>query len=498
MDINLIHNKLKEINTDNLPNILFRENIWNEQIENFTNDFLGNLKFEMLSSPLVGINADVSTVVDKTKVKTIDSTTINVEDYQVEFSLKTKENALSYISKHTIIFSSIKFKILAKDGKVFLRKESEQYKSFPPSLNTEEERAKNFDTLITDYNYTQEQIDYFKSKQEPIAGLLVANALLERFNIDFGLIDFSMMFPKISLSGDFKIENLVINTEKFISFIPQTFERKEPSKCDEESIYNQTFGNGHYNNGQFKVGGGVFSTKISGNIPTPNTGKEGEIFLFLPNEATKKLVAIDNSKDTKVVLAKSEDDWEIPPYLVSHKVKLSADNDLTVSWDNLDPTLNVKLGIYLDFYINLWIKVFKIKTFIGSADTKSQYVLDYKGKLIELYSGDLGFVGELWDPTNFAIIDLEIDTGLPDSLDKIASKILKFVLEPIIRIFITKVMITVTWPLISKYIFYGLSGESTNMSSSGRQPNNMPVVEMTEFKSDNDSMTIGIKRNTNG
>lgn len=499
MDINSIHSKLKEISSENLPNILFKEIIWRDQLEAFTNEFFGELKFDLLETPLIGIYANISSSMTNLVINSIDSTTIEVKNYKIEFELKTKENPTSFISQHTIIFSSIIFKIISKDGKISLQKESEQYKSFPPSLNSNDERTLNFNILLNNYNYSQDQIDYFILNQEPIAGLLVANGLLERFNKTFNLIDFSIMFPRIIFSGDFKIENIDIQGEKFVSFIPEMFEKKESSKCEQEAVYNQTFSNGEYSNGEFKVGGGIYSTTYSGKKPNPNEGKEGEIFLFLPNEATKKLVEVNNTTNTKVVLAKSEDEnWEIPPYLISHKLQISADKDLNVSWDNLDPTLNVKLGVYLDFYIKLWIKVFRIKTKIGSADTSSQYVLDYKGKLLELYSGDLGFVGELWDPTNFKINALDIDTGLPDWIDKIASKVLKYILEPIIRFFITKIMITVTWPLISKYIFYGLSAETTNTPSLLKGPNRMPNVEITEFFSDSESMTIGIKRNIDG
>lgn len=508
MDISLIHDKLKEISSNNLPNILFKEEIWHEQIKLFTSEFFDTLKLDLLETPLVGIFADISTIPPaismdlsnpSSNIQIINSTTIEVKNYRVDFSLKTKENPASFISKHTIIFSSFIFKIITKDGKIFLSKESEKYKSFPPSLNSGDERTINFNTLLNIYNYSQDQIDYFVTNQEPIAGLLVANGLLERFNENFNLIDFSTMFPRIIFSGDFKIQNIDINSDKFVSFIPELFEKKEASKCEQESVYNQTFSNVQYSNGEFKVRGGVYSTKYSGKNPQPNNGKEGEIFLFLPNEATKKLVEINTTSNSKTILAKSEDDnWEIPPYLVSHRLQISADKDLTVNWDNLDPTLNVKLGIYLDFYINLWIKIFKVKTKIGSAGTSSQYELDYKGKLLELYSGDLGFVGELWDPTNFKINMLDVDTGLPDWIDKIASKVLKYILEPVIRFFITKIMITVTWPLISKYIFYGLSSETANVPSNQKSPNRMPNVEITEFKSDADSMTIGIKRNIDG
>jgi hypothetical protein len=499
MDITSIHTKLKEISSENLPNILFTEKIWLNQIETFTKEFFGDLKFDFLETPLIGIYANISSSMTNLVTNAIDSTTIEVKNYKVEFELKTKENPTSFLSQHVIIFSSMIFKVTSKDGKISIRKESEQYKSFPPSLNTDDERTLNFDVLFNNYNYSHDQIDYFITNQEPIAGLLVANGLLERFNKNFNLIDFSIMFPRIIFSGDFKIENIDIQGQKFVSFIPKLFEKKEASKCEQESVYNQTFSNGEYSNGEFKVGGGIYSTTYSGKTPNPNIGREGEIFLFLPNEVTKKLVEVNNTPNSKSILAKSEDDdWEIPPYLISHKLQISADKDLTVSWDNLDPTLNVKLGVYIDFYIKLWIKVFRIKTKIGSADTSSEYVLDYKGKLLELYGGDLGFVGELWDPSNFKINTLDIDTVLPDWIDKIASKVLKYILEPTIRFFITKIMITVTWPLISKYIFYGLSAETTNISSNVKEPNRMPIVEITEFKSDIESMTIGIKRNIDG
>ncbi|PWJ33506.1 hypothetical protein [Sediminitomix flava] len=499
MDINKVHSELKSLNKD-LPAVAFTKDIWEKQIEAFSGEYFGNMSAEMLESPLEGIYADFEALSPNPKVNYNDINDIKVENYEIEFTLKTKNNANSYISKHRIVFRYIGFSISTKDGIAFLQRENEKYLSFPPTLNNQEERELNFNSLRNDYGYTDEQIEYFINMQESSAGFLVANGLIERLNTPFKIVDFSIMFPKIIFSGDFVIKKVNIEGDDLITFMPESFERKEPTQCEIDDQNDRTFGTGTYENGEFRVGGGAYPSRTVGKYPRPSNSKNSEIFLFLPNTASEKLLSPSNlgeSNKSRNVLAKSKDSWEIPPFLISHKAQISTEDHASISWDQLNPYLNLELGFYLDFYLKVWLKVFRLKTKLGSVDTSEQYEIKYKGQLIEFYNGDLGFVGELWDPSNFTIRNFHLDTILPDSIDRVASKILKYVLEPIMRFFITKLMITVTWPLISKYIFFGLGGAIGDVgpgSENGRSPNVLPKIELSNYFADNDSMTMGVTR----
>lgn len=500
MDIGKLHSELKKVSQD-LPIIGFTKGVWEKQIEAFSSEYFGSLEADLLESPLEGIYADVKVKTPIPIVNYGDLDDIKVENYRIEFTLKTKENPTSYISKHQINFKYIGLSISTKDGSAFLQRENEKYRSLPPILNSDEERTKNFDSLKNKYGYSDEQIEYFENMQESSAGFLVANGLIERLNVPFKIIDFSIMFPRIIFAGDFEIKAIKIDGEEIISFLPESFERKEPTKCEIEEQHDRTYGTGTYEDGEFRVGGGTYPSRTVGNNPRPSNSKSSEIYLFLPNKASEQLLAPSSSaknNKSRNILAKSRDSWEIPPFLITHKAQISAEDHLSISWDNFNPYLNIKLGFYLDFYLKVWIKVFRLKTKLGSVDTSEQYEIKYKGKLIEFYNGDLGFVGELWDPSNFTIKNLQLDTILPNSVNRVASKILKYVLEPIVRFFITKLMITVTWPLISKYIFHGLGGAAIGDVSpgpnNGRSPNVIPKIELSNYISDNESMTIGVTR----
>jgi len=495
MEIKKIHEAVKQLNNE-LPVIAFTQKLWANQVEKFSKEYFGQLAGKMLVTPLKGIFADFRILTPLPQVVYRELEDINVEKYRVEFTLKTNLNPSddsSYISRHTIDFEFIRFCISAKDGNAYLEKVEEKYLALPPVLSSDVDRNGHFQYLIDNEQYKESQIKYFVEWQEMSAGFLVANGLLESFNKPFKIIDFITMFPKLSFTGDFRIKTIEVDSESLLCFVPSEFELKEPTQCELEAQRDRTFGTGAYENGEFSVGGGTYTSATLGDRPNPSSSNKSEMYLFLPKSASEKLFKPATENKSQHVIAKSSDNWEIPPFLMTHKATITIEDQLSISWEQNNPIINIKLGFYLDFYLKIWIKVFRIKTHLGTADSKNQYLIDYSGKLIELYNGDLGFVGELYDPTNFRIRDLYLDTILPDSIDRVASKVLKYILEPIVRYFITKLVITVTWPLISKYILFGLGGSGL-VDEDGKHPNQVPVIKLSNYYSDNESVSIGITR----
>lgn len=523
MNVKEVHNELKSFNSTS-PIIALTAKLWKSQVEIFSKDYFGKLAGSMMQTPLKGLFADFQVlgngaIVEFEYEKLND---IQIKEYKIEFTLKTELSLNSpekYISRHVIAFKTIKFGISNKAGNAYLEKIDERYLAYPPRLATEEERNLQFEYLKNKHDWDNDQIEYFTCYQESSAGFLAASGLMEQLSKPFKIIDFHTMFPKFKFAGDFDIKliDLDINNDendndKLICFIPEEYELKEPTQCEIDQQRDRTIVTGDYdgNNGEITVGGGTYTSATVGKTPRPRDSKTSEIFIYLPHTTNENLFRLTNNskrqhvneKNNKALhqIAKSSDSWEIPPFLLSHSAKLYAEDQVNFTWSGIQPVINLKIGIYLDFYLKLWMKVFRIKTHIGTVDSKNQYEIKYNGKLVEFYNGDLGFVGELWDPSNFTIKNLELDTILPDFVDRVASKIIKVVLEPIIRYLLTKLVISVTWPFISKYILYGLAGGSEPSSSSLvnniRHPNKVPMIELSNYHADPDqkSMTIGINR----
>ncbi len=510
MKIQKIHKALQDLKKDT-PIIAFLRPMWETQLAKFSKDYFGGLKLKDVETPLDGIVADIKVLQNGvTNYKKYDS--IAHEEYILEFELKVKKDdgnkqqqryarPSGYISRHQIRFESIEFEVSTTGGNVFLQKVSEKYFSKPPDIGSTI-REDHFDVLRTYYNYTNGKIDYFIRYQEPASGLLVANGILERFNNPFKIVDFDIMFPRIRFSGDFEFLDLKIDNDDLICFLPSEFNLLPPSKCDEQIQRNRTYGSGSYKNGEFNIGGGAFPSVSVGSKPNPSGSKKSEIFFYLPQGAGELLFKLSkpseqNFASAPITFAKSSDKWEIPPFLIDHSAKIRASEQVKITWNKTQPIVGLEVKFLFDFKLKVWLKVFRLKTKIAGINTSNQYKLDYEGKILELYTGDLGLVGELYDPTNVTIKNLNLDTILPDSIDRVASRILKFVLEPILRYFITKLMISVTWPLISKYILFGLAGEeSSSITNSGRTPGKgpqeIPKIELANYYSEANNVTIGV------
>ena len=483
-----LHDKLMSFGL-NVPIIALPEKVWQEQLKNFIAEYFKQNTFKEMETPLKGIVANFATKI--APIKPVDVTylgydNIQIKNYAVQFELKTV-GVNGYMSKHVIEFDYITFKVVSQGGFIKLIRQNESYKVIS-NQNAQDERQKHLDELKNAFAYTDEQIEYFQNRQEPAAGFLVADGILERLNTPFNIIDLNKLFSRIGFIGEFSIKDINVDGEELICFIADAFKKKPPTQCQIEEVYNGTYSNGELKaNGDLQVSAGVFPATLTGKNPEPNNGGVGQLYLFLPEDATHKLFSFDNPLDSRTTLVNNSGSLDIPPYYLEHKTEIYTEKKVEFEWNQAEPTVHLKASVNLAFYLQAFIKVFRIKTNIGTVDTNSNYTIEYQGKLMELINGDLAFVGELYDPSNFTIEKFQFDSILPDFLNEIISKIVKYIFEPLLRVFITAIVIYVTWPLMENYTMNAFANAGIDMGK-----NKLPKTKLTDYYTNKKSALFGI------
>lgn len=489
MNIKNLHAELENFNVQT-PVVSMPTNNWMTLLLRFAQEYFTDFEAKGLETPLEGIVADIRAKNQSLQCDYLDPSSIRISNYAVEFELTSKEKLPNpklpgHISQHNVLFKEIVFEVQSKSGSIVLVRKSESYFVQPPISGSN--RDAHFKYLKDNYGYKDEQIDYFKNMQEPAAGLLLANGLLERFDTPFEIITFNKIFPKLGFEGDFDIRDIIVDGTEFICFIPDKINKKQPTPCETEDQYNRTSSSGSAENGVLSVRGYTYRGTTNGTKPIIDHSILTDLYVYFPESINEQLFSVPSVNGSKVTLAKSSGSYEFPPFQLKESSEVYTTGKFDFEWEEQTPVVNVKASLALDFGISVWLKIFKLKKLICRADTQTTYTIEYKGSLIDLYKGDVAFVGELYDPTNVSLDRLYFESLLPDTIDKLLGKILKYVLEPLMRVVVTAVIIYVTWPFISNYLYTAIQGKIIDGAAQ-----KLPKVKVSDYFSNKKSAIFGI------
>jgi hypothetical protein len=187
-------------------------------------------------------------------------------------------------------------------------------------------------------------------------------------------------------------------------------------------------------------------------IDNPVGENEGDVYVFVSEAASEKLFnsieIIENNRDK---LASSGDSWEIPPFLISHYYELVLARMLSFEWSPDGPVVNMALSVEQRFHVDVDLKVFKLRADLFDTTIDFKYEFRYSGVLLN-DDVKLGFIGELYDPTN---IDIHVDVniaGIGGEVERAIEWLLNKIAVPIIRLYIVFLLISVSWTFVAPIV----------------------------------------------
>jgi hypothetical protein len=135
---------------------------------------------------------------------------------------------------------------------------------------------------------------------------------------------------------------------------------------------------------------------------------------------------------------------------------------LDLAWSKNGPMVNLRFGVGYRFAIDVDLKILKMRTDLFEATVDYNYKINYSGVLF----GDeakLGFLGELYDPTN---LDIHVDINVPGVAGDVKGAIdwlINKVVVGILRLLVVFVLVVATWEFAISLLLPSLGGGGAPM-----------------------------------
>jgi len=463
-----IHSKLAELSKKN-PTIAFDEPSWSSFIEKAVGDTIFN---QVLSvpTPLAGVKCELEIDAAQLTTQLTGTAAVAINKLFLRATLLAEGVAQGYLTKVEIEFKKIRANIVAPDGKVSLEAdESPLYDSPPPDV-TSPDRGRHIQALIDNHGWSQAKFDYFEKRQEPfLAGLLI-EAYYPDLLKDLVILDLSTLLPSITFYGQISVREEVSSAgDRIVCFIPDFYEKVDTSPCVIDSIGETIRSGGSKVDGEKgrivfeKVTGGVRKSYID----TPVGENKALVYAYIPEKAVEPLFgATKLLEQEKKKLISTGDSWKVGPFTVKHSYSLSLGGSFDFLLLKEGPVIDIVKIHESRGHLVIYVKIGKMKHKLCEATARGSHNVKYSGSLYaDLSSGNLGFTGEFYDPTNIDY-KFEIDTPLPDKIDKVFDRFVNDWCKPVVRLFLTYLLASVTWGFMSRFVFPA-SGESGGLAVAG-------------------------------
>jgi hypothetical protein len=387
--------------------------------------------------------------------------TATISNLVLWLTLRTINVGAGFLSQHKVTVNSLKCTLDAREGRLcFIPSGTPDYIADIPTPGPD--RQIHLDTLLQDFGYSNKQLQYFTTIQEPGAGLVFVNGVLESMVAEIPLIDLSTILPGFKFFGDFAVSLVTTpGGDAAIAVVPEILTRCRTDDCTAKQIESSTHTSGDFD--RLEIDGKV-KVKTNESVreqldrwtrSPPSDGK-AEVFVHLPDSLLKELAnPSDTFKQQIGGSVSSGGSGRFPPLYFDWKLAVRVLELLRLTVDQRIPVANfeARLDLYGRFDVDL--KVGKLRTPLFDCELSAAEIVRYNGTVIDVD----GMIGQLTDPE--LDVKLVLDTPAPGIVDKAVSWLATAVLGAVLR-WIVKVLLTpVRVPLlVSSGLFSDVFGQS--------------------------------------
>lgn len=466
-----IHSKLAELSQDN-PTIAFDAESWASFVEKavgeaiFSQELTVDVPFEKQS----GLNCVLEIDASQLKTKVTGTAAVEIRKLSLRATLTAEGVSQGYLTKISIDFTRIRANVIAPNGIVSLEvDEFPIYRALPPDVSSPD-RKLHLKQLEEVHGWSRADLDKFIERREPCFTGNLIEAYYPELLRETVIFDLSKLVPSIKFYGEIFIREVVTSAgDEIICFIPEFYKKKDPCDCDVEHVEETVRSGGSRAD---KDKGAIYFSEINkgvrqGYIDKPVGANKGMLYAYIPENSVEPLFGarkiLEQKEDS---LVSTQDSWKVGPFYVKHSYRLTFGHTLSFSLRQEGPVIEIEKLHKSTGHLSVYAKIGKLKHKICDADVEASHNLKYSGSLYaDLTSGNLGFTGEFYDPTNIDY-DFRVNTSLPDVIDTVFDRFLNDWCKPVVRLFLTYLLASVTWGFMSRFVFPS-SGESAALVVAG-------------------------------
>ncbi len=452
-----IHHAIAQEFRDSIA-VAFNSKQWNALVGEVVRLSFGPFMVTSQPSMLPGIVFDATMDAPGGVIVSVTSKdSIAVGGLELSVTLRADGVATGNLATYRIRFAAMVAKLAVKNGIVTLEPTNgSKYVTYPPDI-TDPDRPLHIDYLTANAGWTAEELDYYLQQIEPGVGYQIVSAFISDAFTEMEIFNLASLFPGISFRGEFTIKDLTVPTgEQLVCFAPDAFTKLDPTECAKDEVASHIV-----------MKGSVAANDIDGVVTAatpsikarkyyeqnPLGANIGQIYGYMPHNVLNQLFNPELTlvKDTTMTVVEDSGEHRVGPFMVKHFVQMKLRGMLALGPSMNGPIVDVVAAFYTYTAIDIDLKIGRFRTDLVSANARVDYELNYDGTLYsDLPSGNLGFVGEFYDPKNFDY-KVGLNTPLPGVMDKVMTWFVNSVCKPVVRIFVTAILVTVTWPFMSRF-----------------------------------------------
>ncbi|TBF89190.1 hypothetical protein [Rhizobium leguminosarum] len=464
-----IHRKLAEVSKEN-PTIAFDGQRWGSFMENAVRETLFSQVLQEVPTPLSGVLCELNIDTSQLTIELTGTAAIVISKLILRATLRAEKVTQGYLTNIEVKFDKITASIVAPDGKISLEMDDGPiYDAPPPDVNSPE-RDQHIKELKEKHGWSEQRLEYFVNRQEPFLSGLIVEAYYPDLLKDVVVLDLSVLLPSIKFFGRISVSEVTSSAgDRLVCFLPEFYEKVDVSPCVIDSIGQMIKSGGSQVNDQegrvpFGTVNGSIRQKYLDEGAPKNTAL---VYAYIPEKAIEPLFgATKIIEEEKRKLVSTGDNWRVGPFTVKHSYSLTVGGSFGFLLRNEGPVVDIEKTHESRGHLEICVKVGKMKHKLCEANVRGSHDIKYSGSLYaDLPSGNLGFTGEFYDPTNIDY-KFEIETPLPDKIDKVFDRFVNDWCKPVVRLFLTYLLASVTWGFMSRFVFPS-RGESAALALAG-------------------------------